>query len=717
MKKNLLGILFALFLFPLFAENVPADILAQLGTNAYRQRCPVATEVTLKNIEFLTQDGDTLMALLHFQNGGFLLMSADDAAIPVLGYSTDDDLALDNIAPATRQWLDDYQRQILQIREKGLTATAEIAAKWQSLATDTKASRSIVVGPLIAAKWNQSQFYNDLCPADENAPFGYGGHVPNGCVALAMAMVIHYYRYPTTGQGSHSYHSHYGYHSVNFAQQVYNYDVMPFSLLKRNNEIAKLIYHCGIAVDMDYAAEGSGAQTMDLKNAMKNYYKYDSEIAYASRESWNGWGGSGGSNYTDEQWIELLKENLDQRYPIIYSGSSEEGGHAFLCDGYDDATLFHFNWGWGGVGNGFYSVNNLNSGNGTFNSWHSIVYNIHPPLNNYPPYCTSTTINASAGSLEDGSGHLDYQNNMNCTYIIAPTNGRSVTLTLVELNTEENADFLRIYDGDPNNGGTLLKEYSGTSFNPSESFLANSGIAYVTFETNESVTSSGWKLRFSAKRNVQCVSSRTLTDESGTFSDGSEEEEYASDANCQWTIAPNNASWVKITFPDFDISNEDYVNVYKGTSTEDLSLMGSYNNLYYPPSSLTNASGGVMRVEFISDNYLQKQGFTAEWISNGSDEPESVKDQRVLDFETFPNPANTFVSIILPKDFHNGKVRITDVIGRTVLAQDNVTGSADGFDGSRNIYTLVTANLTSGIYIITLYNQSEIASKKLIIKH
>ena len=85
MKKTLLGILFALFLFPVFAENVPADILAQLGTNAYKQRCPATMEVTLKNMEFLTQDGDTLMALLHFQNGGFLLISADDATIPVLG--------------------------------------------------------------------------------------------------------------------------------------------------------------------------------------------------------------------------------------------------------------------------------------------------------------------------------------------------------------------------------------------------------------------------------------------------------------------------------------------------------------------------------------------------------------------------------------------------------------------------------------------------------
>lgn len=704
MKKTLLGILFAFFLCPIFAESVPAGILVHLGTNAYQQRCPIGTEVALKSIDFLTQDGDTLMALLHFQNGGFLLMSADDAVYPILGYSTTDDLLLEDLAPATQQWLNDYQSQIVQIRQKGLSPTEEIASMWRSLNENTKGLRNTVVAPLITAKWNQSQYYNDLCPADDDAPYGYGGHVPCGCVALAMAMVIHYYRYPETGQGSHSYHSDYGYHSVNFGQQTYNYNVMPYGLSRKNNEVAKLIYHCGIAVDMIYSPEGSGAQTEDTRNALRNYYKYDNAIANASR---NGFGNSG---YTDEQWIGLLKSNLDQGYPIIYSAYTDDwSGHAFLCDGYDDDNLFHFNWGWGGSGNGFFSINNLNSGNGIFTIGHRIVYNIHPPTNVYPPYCQSITVNSTSGSLEDGSGHLDYQNNTNCTYIIAPTNGKSVTLTMAELNTEENADFVRIYDGDPNNGGELLHEFSGTSFNPTESFISYTGVAYVTFQTNDSVTRPGWKLRFSAKRFTQCNTSTTLTEPSGTFSDGSEEEEYASDASCNWFIAPNEASWVKLTFPQFDIRSEDYVNVYKGTSTSNLTLVGTYNNTSTPPSTITNTTGGVMRVEFRSDCYLQNAGFTAEWTSDGISLPSDITDQSLLDFEAFPNPANTFIDLIVPKDFNNGKVRITDMTGRTVLSQDIAATNGRA--------QLSTSHLPSGIYLITLYNTKEISSKKLIIKH
>ena len=708
MKKTLLGVLFALFLFPLFAENVPAGIIAQLGTNAYQQRCPAATEVTLKSIEFLTQDGDTLMALLHFQNGGFLLMSADDATIPVLGYSTTDDLLLDDIAPATQNWIAAYKNQISQIRQKGISATEEIAEMWHSLSTAPKASRSVIVSPLIAAKWNQSQYYNDLCPADSDSPYGYGGHVPCGCVALAMAMVIHYYRYPETGQGSHSYQSDYGYHSVNYGQQTYNYNVMPFTVSKKNNEVAKLIYHCGIAVDMSYAPEGSGAQTESTKNGLRNYYKYDNEVNNASRDG-GGWGGWGNNGYTDEQWIGLLKGNLDQNYPIIYSGYTDNWeGHAFLCDGYDDADMFHFNWGWGGSGNGFFTINNLNSGNGTFTTGHRIVYNIHPPTNVYPNYCTGTVINATAGSLEDGSGHLDYQDNTNCTYIIAPSNGKTVTLTMVELNTEENADFVRFYDGDPDNGGTLLHEFSGTTFNSSESFIAYSGVAYITFQTNGSVTAPGWKINFTAKRNTRCVS-QTFSMPSGTFEDGSEDDEYASDANCRWVIAPNNASWVRLSFNDFDISSEDFVNVYKGTSSSDLTLVGSYNNSNYPPASIMNSTGGVMRVDLLSDCYIQNAGFSAEWTSDGNDSPTTVTDNNTLDFEAFPNPANTTVGVIVPKNFKDGKVRITDMTGRTVL--DQKLGS------DSNITTFSTENIPSGIYMITLYNQKEISSKKLIIKH
>ena len=198
------------------------------------------------------------------------------------------------------------------------------------------------------------------------------------------------------------------------------------------------------------------------------------------------------------------------------------------------------------------------------------------------------------------------------------------------------------------------------------------------------------------------------TEPSGTFDDGSEEDEYASDANCRWTIAPNNASWVRLSFNDFDISDEDCVNVYKGTNNNDLTLVGSYNNSNYPPTAITNANGNMIRVDLLTDCYIQKAGFSAEWTSNGNDDITSVSDHASLDFETFPNPASTTVGIIVSKEFNDGNVRITDMTGRIVLEQKLVSDD--------DITTLSLQNLTSGIYTITLYNQKEISSKKLIIK-
>lgn len=715
MKKLLIPfIIFALLPLSIFAEGVPAERVIHLGCNAFQQRTQQVAVV--KGVDFLTEDSDTLMAILHFQNGGFLIMAADDAFSPVIGYSFDEDFPLDNSAPAALYWLNGYKEMVYQARLQHATATEEVARQWQELeGTGARATRSVVVAPLLLSKWNQSKYYNDLCPADDDSPFGYGGHVPCGCVALAMASVIHYYRYPATGQGSHSYQSNYGYHSVNYGQQTYNYNVMPYSLSKKNNEVAKLIYHCGIAVEMYYAPEGSGAQTADCKNALRDYYKYASEIATANRGG--GWGPWGGSSYTDEQWIDLLKGDIDNGYPVIYSGYNEnEGGHAFVCDGYDSDNLFHFNWGWGGTGNGYYTVaTNGDNAVGGFTSSQTVVHNIHPPTtnNSYPYYCQGTvTVNASAGSLEDGSAHLDYQNNMTCNYIIQPENGKSITIGIVDLDLEEGHDYLRIYDANPDNGGNLVAEYTGNTFNPTDCPYVQGPLAYLRFTTDWAGRAAGWKIRFTSKRYVTCTGNTNFNTPTGSFDDGSGDETYAQDAYCSWTIKPQNASYVSLTFTQFDLSSEDMVMVYKGEDETDAQLMGTYTGSTLPSALLSNT--GVMRVRFISDNYLERSGFAAAWISNGEEiqdpedpeDPENgVNDHSDFSLEVYPNPAREQVSVLVPARFHDGQLRIADMNGR-VLRSLPVQGELNEFSVN---------DLSTGVYVISVQNDHEIAYKKLIV--
>lgn len=640
-------------------------------------------------------------------------MAADDAVSPVLAYSLEDDFPLDNSAPAALYWLDGYKEMVYQTRQQHVMATEEVSRQWQELeGTGGRASRSEIVAPLLPSKWNQSKYYNDLCPADDASPAGYGGHVPCGCVALAMASVIHYYRYPTTGQGSHGYYSTYGYFSVNYGQQNYNYGVMPYSLNKKNNEVAKLIFHCAIAVEMGFDPEGSGAQTSDCKNALRDYYKYSNDIAVASRGG--GWGPWGGSSYTDEQWVALLKEDLDNGYPVIYSGYAEnEGGHAFVCDGYDSDDLFHFNFGWGGTGNGYYTVaTNGSNAVGGFSASQSVVHNIHPPTSSYPAYCQGTvTINSSAGSLEDGSGHLDYQNNMTCNYVIQPENGKSITIGIVDLDLEEGHDYLRIYDANPDNGGNLVAEYTGNNFNPTDCPYIQGPLAYLRFTTDGAGTAAGWKIRFTSKRFVTCSVNTNFIAPTGTFDDGSDDETYAQDAYCSWTIKPTNATYVRLTFSQFDISSEDMVMVYNSEDEDDGHLLGTYTGSSLPSAVLSNT--GVMRVRFISDNYLERAGFAASWMSDGEEvqdpeDPENaVSDHHDFSLEVFPNPAHEQVSVLVPASFRNGQLRISDLNGRVVR---NLP-----VNPSSELNVLSVSDLSCGVYVISVMNDNDIAFKKLII--
>lgn len=688
----------------IFAEGIPANRLVQLGINAFQQKSGRVANV--KTVDFLTEEADTLVAIINFQDGGFIIMSADDAFAPVIGYDLENTFPVVNASPEAMYYVNGYAQIISSVKKQNIEASAEVAAKWAELENTTRGTRSVVVSPLLTSTWNQSQYYNDLCPEDEESPYGYGGRVPCGCVALAMASVIHYYRYPETGQGSHSYYSNYGYHSVNFAQQTYNYNAMPYVVNKANHEVAKLIYHCGIAVEMGYAPEGSGAQTEDTKNSLKNYYKYSADIEHENRSG--GWWGGGG--YNDSQWINLLKGDLDLGYPIIYSGYSDEGGHAFVCDGYDSDNNFHFNFGWGGSGNGYYTVaTDGNDAVGGFSEWQDIVHNIHPPLNNYPVYCPNVTVNASVGSIEDGSGPNDYQNNTNCTYIVRPENGRFVSFIIKALDLEDGHDFLEFWNGDPDNGGTLVRSMTGNTFNPSDCPYIDGPAAYVRFTSDGAGTAGGWKLHFTSKRHVTCTTTTTYTDPSGSFTDGSGDETYAADANCRWTIKPENATYVTLNFTQFNLSPEDKVTIYNGIDENTSVVLGTFTGSNLPSSVMSNT--GVLKVRLESDNYLELDGFAANWNSDGHtedpDEPNSIENQVETMFEVYPNPANQQLSVIVPARFQGGQLRITDLSGRIV--------ASTAVNTSNELMQLSVADLAVGVYVVSVANSTEVLYKKLVI--
>jgi len=222
-----------------------------------------AIQISSEN-QLLQNDAQTFVPFYIFstENNGYVIVAGDDRVIPILGYSEDGTFDPNNIPPNMQKWLEGYKSEIRYVVENNIAATAEIQSEWQMLQSGggIKApSLADAVAPLLTTKWDQSPYYNDLCP-------GTGSNkAVTGCVATAMAQVMKFHNYPTTGTGFHSYNSaNYGTLSANFGGTTYNWTNMPNQLTSSSSStqktaVATLMYHCGVSVDMMYSAQSSGA--------------------------------------------------------------------------------------------------------------------------------------------------------------------------------------------------------------------------------------------------------------------------------------------------------------------------------------------------------------------------------------------------------------------------------------------------------------------------
>ena len=311
--------------------------------------------------------------IVNFDHG-FVIVSTDTRVKPIIGYSTESSFYTAYIPESLEDLLNDYAQEIEHIITEISDNERSMTNEWQQLLSNNfpEPNRSIV-GPLLTTLWNQNYPYNILCPEDANGP---NGHAFAGCVATAMAQIIRYWRHPTNGVGSHSYNSNnsaqnygnYGTLSANFSTANYDYSQMPNSINANSpqnqiNEVAKLIYHCGVAVDMMYGPNGSGAFDSDAKNAFVNYFGYRNAQIITRY-------------YNQSTWVSKIKNELNNLRPVYYSGNGNSGGHAFVCDGYDENDYFHFNWGWSGSNNGFFSISNLNPGTYDFSSNQAAIIGI-----------------------------------------------------------------------------------------------------------------------------------------------------------------------------------------------------------------------------------------------------------------------------------------------------------------------------------------------------
>ncbi|HIA07157.1 MAG TPA: T9SS type A sorting domain-containing protein, partial [Flavobacteriales bacterium] len=231
-------------------------------------------------------------------------------------------------------------------------------------------------------------------------------------------------------------------------------------------------------------------------------------------------------------------------------------------------------------------------------------------------YCSGVTnLTAASGSFSDGSGTNDYGNNADCKWLIQPSGAASITLDFTAFDTETTYDKVKVYDG-PTTSSNILGTFSGTSL--PTTVTSTGGDMLLHFTSDGSIVKTGWDATYTSSTtgggSPGCSGTTTMITVSGTFSDGSAANDYASNSDCKWLIQPSGATSVTLSFSSFDTEvNYDFVRVYDGASTTD-SLIGEFSGSSQP--GVITSSGGVMLVHFTSDNIINKPGWDANYNSN-----------------------------------------------------------------------------------------------------
>ena len=369
MKKILSIISLLLVSTTLWAEPIGEQRAREIAVEFFAQH---TTRATLSNI-VLEWAGDTIgessasgnalnTSLMYIYNrgndAGYVIIAGDTNVDPIIAYSLDSTIDTDNMAEATAAILDAWCRQIESARK---------SAKPISGTTYRATTRSNDALLYETALWNQTD------PFNREAPYIDGNYSLTGCAATAMAIICHYNRWPERGVGTtpaYSYEDRYGHtHSIptNTLGREYNYDKM---LMNYNNgftdeqgdAVAALMKDIGTSIMMQYHPEGSGTYDNIVQNSFMTYFGYakDLQISY-------------GDGLDAEEWHDTIRENLRKYGPTYFSGSGDSGGHAFVIDGFDTGDHFHFNFGWGGLDNGYYLIPAIE-----FYKQQGIILNLRP---------------------------------------------------------------------------------------------------------------------------------------------------------------------------------------------------------------------------------------------------------------------------------------------------------------------------------------------------
>lgn len=668
-----------------FSEYVSPDIAEKVAINFYAEKksLNVLSEYKSLNPTLAHKsviDGLPVYYIFNFTGGGYVIVSAEDAVFPVPGFSLTGYYEHSYCPPAFLHWMEDFERQIVFIRKNAFNKNTDAEMEWKRLLNadfdDIVYKINVkTVAPLIHTTWDQGKYYNDFCPYDVNGP---GNHVWAGCVPVAMAQIMNYYRWPKQGIGSYSYfHPDYDTITADFENTFYYWNEMPSQLNSYNDALAELLFHLGVSVDLDYGPGGSGMYNHKAAYALRTYFGYSQQTEYVFRDT------------CSLNWKNIILQHLDNGIPLYYAGWADTvnvSGHAFVCDGYQDTNYFHFNWGWSGAYNGYFIIDNLTPAGADFTLDHELIINIIPE-GDYPDFCShADTFRMLQGIITDGSGPLnDYQNNSDCYYLISPSDSvNSITIDFKEFCTVSPEDKIIVYDGNSVND-PVIATYSGCNI-PSQ--ISSTGHEVLLhFISDSNTTAPGWLLEYSTTLPVFCSGIQTLNASSGVVGDGSVDCNYNYNSFCRWKIEPPEATAIIFHVNMLDIANGDSLIIYDLENNVKLAKLTG-NSI--PPDIL--CPSGLAYLYFRSDGKYNANGWEINYYES-SGLPGLYNENNI---NIFPNPVDDilFVKSNNP-DFYKLSVRLIFPDGREVY----------NFISASEVTEIDVSDLLPGIYFVQVFSE------------
>ena len=336
MRKQI--ILIVLLFFALFVNAGPITQRQALQKAKAFAQLHMKTKNFNLNLAYQTNPNSEKANIYVYNVGhkdGFVVVSGDDRMESILGYVDEGVFDYDNMPENMIVWLQNYEECLNRLDMR------------KNVSPLTSAHPTTVVEPLITTKWGQRAPYNSRCPKV------YGILTPTGCTATALAQVMRYHAYPTGNtQPIPAYTTSTSHidmpelESIQFDWQNMPDEITVDSPQECIDAISELMLYCGQAHDMNYMATGSGAYSYLIPERIPLYFGYANTMHYVYRKS-----------YSEQEWDSLLVKELVNQRPVIYTAyNNMQIGHTFICDGYDGNGMYHINWGWNGVGNGYFRI-------------------------------------------------------------------------------------------------------------------------------------------------------------------------------------------------------------------------------------------------------------------------------------------------------------------------------------------------------------------------